>query len=104
LTPHVEVLVGGTKLTQELVDPNPKKVLEQDGNSDPPHSIYSNHWETNGFTIQAGGGVDVKLNGALSIRVADVDYFHSWSNELNAINYGDGLQLSGGLILRMGTW
>jgi hypothetical protein len=102
--PHLELLGGGTKLTQEFVDPELKVLLEQAGDPDPPHSSYSKHWETNGFAMQAGGGVDVKLNSALSFRVAELQYFHSWAGQLNGINYGNGLSLSGGLVLRMGTW
>jgi hypothetical protein len=102
--PHLELLAGGTKLTQEFVDPELKLTLEQVGNPKPPHSSYSKHWETNGFEMRAGGGVDVKLNNALSLRVADLQYFYSWEGHLNDINYGNGLSLSGGLVLRMGTW
>lgn len=107
-TPHAEVLVGGTKLTQELVDPQLKKAIESSAaKSDSPnllHSLYSKDWETNGFTIQAGSGLDVKINNALSYRVANLEYSHSWTKELNGINYQNGLQFTTGLVLRMGTW
>jgi hypothetical protein len=48
--------------------------------------------------------VDVKLNNALSIRAVSLAYSHSWTNSLNAINYQNDVQLSTGLVLRMGTW
>ena len=51
-----------------------------------------------------GTGVDYKINNALAFGVASLDYSHTWSNELNAINYSNGLQFSTGLILRMETW
>jgi hypothetical protein len=106
--PHAELLIGGNKLTQELIYPELKQqldlVAEQTGAPPPLHSAYSQHWETNGFTIQAGSGVDVKLNNALSIRAVDLAYSHSWNNVLNGINYQNDVQLSTGLVLRMGTW
>jgi hypothetical protein len=100
--------VGGTKLTQELIYPELKQQLdltaEQTGGLRPRHSAYSQHWETNGFAIQAGSGVDVKLNNALSIRAVSLAYSHSWTTNLNGINYQNGVQVSTGLVLRMGTW
>jgi hypothetical protein len=54
--------------------------------------------------IQAGSGLDVKLNSALSYRVVNLEYSHSWTKELNGINYQTGLQFTTGLVLHMGTW
>jgi len=108
-SPHAELLVGGNKLTQELINPQLKQQLdliaEQTGSPLPPlHSEYSKHWETNGFAIQAGSGVDVKLNNALSLRAINIAYSHSWTNNLNGVNYQNSVQVTSGLVLRMGTW
>jgi hypothetical protein len=106
--PHFELLIGGNKLTQELINPELKHQLEliaeQTGGRPPKHSTYSRQWETNGFTIQAGSGLDVKLNNALSIRAVSLAYSHAWNNDLNGINYENGVQVSTGLVLQMGTW
>jgi len=107
-TSHVEILMGGTKLTQELVDPQLRKAIESSAaKSESPyvlHPLYAKDRETNGFTIQAGSGLDVKLNSALSYRVVNLEYSHSWTKELNGINYRNGFQFTSGLDLRMGTW
>jgi hypothetical protein len=107
-TPHAEVLIGGTKLTQELVNPQLEKAIESSASKSTPayvlYPLYAKDWETNGFTIQVGSGVDVKLNNALSYRVANLEYSHSWTKELNGINYRDRLQFTTGLVLHMGTW
>jgi len=107
-TPHVEILVGGTKLTQELVDPQVWKAIESSAAKSESayilHPLYAKDWETNGFIIQAGSGLDVKLNSALSYRVVNLEYSHSWTKELNGINYQTGLQFTTGLVLHMGTW
>ena len=68
------------------------------------HSLYTQDWDTNGFAIALGGGVDYKINNALAFRVASLDYSHSWTNDLNGVNYQNGLQFTTGLVLRMGTW
>jgi len=106
--PHAQVLIGGTELTQELIYPDLKKIVKAAAKpSDDPdtlYSMYSKHWETNGLTIQAGSGLDLKLNNALSFRVADLEYSHSWNNELNGYAYRNGLQFTTGFILHMGAW
>jgi hypothetical protein len=107
-TPHVKLLLGGTKLTQELIYPLLKKEIlaaaKPSDNTNQLYLEYSKHRETNAFTIQVGTGLDVKLNNALSYRVADLEYFHSWDSELNGLNYQHGLQFATGLVLRIGTW
>jgi hypothetical protein len=105
---HAQFLVGGNKLSQERLYPDeraaviaeiyPKKL----GNAQ--HSLYTQDWDTNGFAVAMGGGVDYKINNALAFRVASLDYSHSWTNDLNGVNYSNGLQFTTGLVLRMGTW
>ena len=79
--------------------------------TDPPadqrnslHALYTKDWDTNGFAIAAGTGVDYRINNALAFRVASLEYSHSWTQDLNGVNYQNGLQLTTGLVLRMGTW
>jgi len=107
-SPHAQVLLGGNKLTQEQLFPAeraaviaelaPKKI----GN--PEHKLYTRDWETSGFALAMGTGLDYKLNNALAVRVASLDYQRSWNNELNNTNYSDGLKFTVGLVLHMGTW
>jgi len=107
-TPHVKLQLGGTKLTQELIDPVLRKqLLAAATPSDSTNQLYlkyAKHRESNALTIQMGTGLDVKLNDALSYRVADLEYFHSWDSELNGFNYQHGLQFTTGLVLHIGTW
>jgi len=107
-TPHVDLLIGGTKLTQELIYSQLKEAIESRVPKSTPayvlHALYAKDWETSGFTVQAGSGLDLKLNRALSYRVANLAYSHSWTKELNGINYQSGLQFTTGLVLHMGTW
>jgi hypothetical protein len=105
---HAQFLVGGTKLTQERLFPEERAVVMA---TDPPadqrnslHALYTKDWDTNGFAIAAGTGVDYRINNALAFRVASLEYSHSWTQDLNGVNYQNGLQLTTGLVLRMGTW
>ena len=106
---HAQFLVGGTKLTQERIYPDEKLALfgetgPKGGNLYATHPQYTKDWETNGFAIAAATGVDYKINNALAFRVASLEYSHSWTQDLNGINYQNGLQVTTGLVLRMGTW
>ena len=107
-SPHIEILVGGTKLTQEHIDPKLEAASEAAASKSTPeyevYPLYAKHWETNGFTVQASSGLDVKLNRALSYRVAKLEYSRSWTKDLNGSNYQNGLQFTTGLVLHMGTW
>ena len=68
------------------------------------HAFYSADWDTIGFTVQAGGGVDYKLTAALALTVGDFQYAHTWTSDINGVSYRNALQFTSGLVLRMGTW
>ncbi len=98
---HAQFLVGGAKLTQERIYPDEKLALfgpagPKAGNLYATHPQYTKDWETNGFAIAAATGVDYKINNALAFRVASLEYSHSWTQDLNGINYQNGLQLRPG--------
>jgi len=107
-SPHAQLLIGGNKLTQERLYPDLRApVIAEIGSNKIPnadHWRYTRDWDTDGFAIAMGTGVDYKLNNALAWRVASLDYQHSWNNELNGVNYQNGLRFTTGLVLRMGTW
>ena len=107
-TPHLQILVGGTKLTEERTDPELREELlaaaKPTDSLNDLHMKYTQHYETNGFALAAGIGVDYKLNNALAIRVASLDYTRSWTSDLNGFSYQKGMQFTTGIVLRMGTW
>lgn len=65
---------------------------------------YTQETESNGFAVATGGGVSYQLNKALSIKVADLSYRHSWTSPLWGRDYNNSLKFTSGLVLRMGTW
>ena len=106
-TPHFQMLIGGSKYTQERVWPDRKAqaILDAMGtNEGPKYNAYATTLDRNGVLLRLGGGTNVKLNSALSLRVIDFNYSRSFASSLNGINYANGLQVSGGFVLSMGTW
>ncbi len=108
-TPHLQALVGGTKLTQEYNNPILQaEVAGWKPNTDEgraaKHDYYNTDWDTVGFAVQAGAGVDYKLTAALALTIGDLQYVHSWTNDINGVNYRNAIQFTSGLVVRMGTW
>ena len=108
-TPHLQALVGGTKLTQEFNNPVLQAEVanwkpDTDEGRAAKHNYYNTDWSSIGFAVQAGAGVDYKFNNALALTVGNLEYAHSWANDINGVSYRNAVQFSSGLVLRMGTW
>jgi hypothetical protein len=107
-TPHVHVRIGGQKITEERVDTTREKQvlswLSPGEKKNKYRDLYTQTWETTGFSIAVGGGLDFALNRALALRVANIDYTRSWLGNLNGRNFDQGFRISTGLVLRVGTW
>lgn len=108
--PYVQVLFGGVKATTEETFPGEKKALAEElarvgqrlGIAD--HPKYTAQADTAGFAISVGAGIEKKLNRALALRVASVDYTHAFLSPLEGTGARSSLQLGAGLVLRMGMW
>jgi hypothetical protein len=109
-SPYAHLLVGGVKITHEQFYPDKKLAVEEaNKNLDPMlsyrlHEQYTRREEASGVAITAGTGVDYKLNEALAIRVARVEYLRSSVTSLGGLPYSSGLQVTTGMVLRLGTW
>jgi hypothetical protein len=108
LSSYVQVLVGGNKLTEQLVYPEKERLLKQEalekGLKPPDPLEFIDQTDTNGFAVSFGGGVQYKLNAALAIRVADISYSHSWVAPLGGRDFSNGLKVTTGFVLRWGAW
>jgi hypothetical protein len=106
--PRVQVLVGGTKVTQERMFQEEKQALafaaKQSGAPGPKHEEYTAFFETNNFAMRGGLSLDVKLTSALGLQLVSLDYAHAWGSSLPGSNYRNSLQLTTGMVLRIGTW
>jgi hypothetical protein len=109
-SPYAQLLVGGMKVTHEQFYPDKKLALEELNKGLDPmlgytlHDQYTRHEEASGVAISAGTGVDYKLNEALAIRVASIEYLRSSVERVGGMSYGSGLQVTTGMVLRLGTW
>jgi hypothetical protein len=52
----------------------------------------------NGFTTLFGGGVDVKVNRAVAVRLAEFDWVYYHFSDLNTSN--DNVRLTTGIVFR----
>jgi hypothetical protein len=108
-TPHLHLRFGGQKITGEYCQHHGQLPtglqpgrLCQDQNS--PTCPYAQHFETTGVALSTGAGVDFRLSRALSVRLADLSYVHTWVPSLNGTDFSRGLRFSMGVGLKVGTW
>jgi len=107
-SPHAHLRLGGQKVAQEYLDPELKETaitnLPPGTKPNTVHDQYARDFETTGFSMSAGGGLDLALHPALSVRVANLEYVRSWLGQLNGANFDRGFRFSTGIVLRIGTW
>jgi hypothetical protein len=107
-SPHLQFLVGGQKVTQERFYPDQWRLWERVVTSVPNPAAYRGNYtdrsDSNAVAVSAGGGLDLRLNNALALRVANIEYRKSWVSSLDGLSFQHGLQFSTGFVLNMGTW
>ena len=109
--PYGEFLFGGTKLTYEVDDPALKQSLLaewNDGNGTlhhyPKRSDWSTEVATNGPSLAVGGGLDWVVNRAFTLRLANLQFTHSWIGDAGLIHAQTGIRFTTEAVLRIGTW
>ena len=110
-SPFAQFLFGGRKVTFEVMDNALRKELLQqwnDGNGTLPHypkrSDYSFETAQNGPAIAVGGGFDVVITRPFAWRVVDLEYTHSWMNDVAMVHPQEGLKITTQAVVRIGTW
>jgi hypothetical protein len=105
-SPHMHFRVGGQKITKEYCAVYSKRPggLSVGTPCQSELNLRAQHYEGTGFSISTGGGLDVKVNNALAIRVANLDYMRSWLYPVAGTDYNQGLRFTTGMVLRIGTW
>ena len=94
------------------MDPVRERLLKSEarrkGINAPAPETYSQSEIRHGVALSAGTGLDIRLNPAFALRLASGEYARSWAgnpkSSIDGRTYNQGLQLSTGVILRMGTW
>jgi hypothetical protein len=110
-SPFAQMLFGGRKVTFEIDDAELKKeLLEAWNNGDgtlghyPKRSQYEFETSQDGPSIAVGGGFDVVITRPFAWRVLNVEYTHSWMEDVAMIHPQDGLKISTQAVVRIGTW
>jgi hypothetical protein len=110
-SPYAQFMFGGRKITMEVMDAALREKLLQewnDGSGSLPHypkrSDYSVENSQNGPSIAVGGGLDVVVTRPFAWRVLNIEYTHSWINDVAGIHPQRGLKISTQAVVRIGTW
>ena len=110
-SPYAQVLFGGRKVTFEIMDNELRDQLLKewnDGNGTlahyPKRSDYSFETAQNGPSIAIGGGFDVVITRPFAWRVLNLEYTHSWMNDVAMVHPQEGLKISTQAVVRIGTW
>jgi len=110
-SPFSEFMFGGRKVTFEVMDLQLRQQLLaawNDGNGTLPHypkrSDYSLETAQNGPSIAVGGGFDLVITRPFAWRVLDVEYTHTWMNDVAMIRPQQGLRITTQAVVRIGTW
>jgi hypothetical protein len=110
-SPFAQFMFGGRKVTREIIDGELRaKLMKEwnDGNGTLPHypkrSDYSVENAQNGPSIAVGGGFDLVITRPFAWRVLNVEYTHSWMNDVAEIHPQEGLKISTQAVVRIGTW
>ncbi|HXY52612.1 MAG TPA: hypothetical protein VEI01_24415 [Terriglobales bacterium] len=111
VSPYLQMMLGGKKVTHETVDKALRtKLLGEwnDGSGTLPHypkrSDYSVEITNNGPALGFGGGVDWVVVRPFAWRLVNVEYCHTWMNNVVMIQPQNALRVSMGAVLRIGTW
>ena len=112
VSPYLQLMFGGKKVTHETVDHALQKQLYADWNDGSggtlPHYPKRSDWSVeitnNGPAIGIGGGFDVVLARPFAWRVVDVQYSHAWMGDVAMIHPQDTFRVSTSAVLRIGTW
>jgi hypothetical protein len=110
-SPFAQFLFGGRKVTQEIDDLALRKKLMQEWNDGsgtlghyPLRSAWSVETAQNGPSMAVGGGFDWVVTRPFAWRVVNVEYTHSWMNDVGEIHPQQGLKISTQAVVRIGTW
>ena len=107
-SPHAHVRVGGQKVTLQHADPKERAVITSivpaGTDLNPYYHMFTTNYESTGLSMSMGGGLDYRLYSGLAVRVANLDYVHSWLAPVNSIDFNQGVRFTTGVVLRLGTW
>lgn len=90
--PHLQFLVGGTKVSHDRADR--PQVSGEPSKTEDVHA----------FALGAGAGLSYKINRAVAVDVASLEYRRALLSPINGYDYRSSMRFTTGLTLRVGTW
>jgi hypothetical protein len=82
--------------------------MEHNGSGTLPHYPKRSAWSTetaqNGPSMAVGGGFDWVITRPFAWRVLNLEYTHSWMNDVARVHPQAGLKISTQAVVRIGTW
>jgi hypothetical protein len=111
LSPYAQVKFGGRKVTYEIDNEALKKQLLKEWNNGngtlghyPVRSDWSKEWAVNGPMLSGGGGLDLRITRPFAWRIINVEYNHTWIDNIAGIHPQNGLLIATEAVVRIGTW
>lgn len=107
-SPHAHLRLGGQKVTEQHADPQERQaiinMLPPGTKLNPYYDLFTTNYESTGVSLSMGGGLDYRLYPGLALRVASLDYVHSWLDPVHGTDFNSGVRFTTGVVLRLGTW
>jgi hypothetical protein len=111
-SPYAQMLFGGRKVTFDVSDRALREKLLDEWNDGsggtlhhyPMRSDWSFETAQNGPSIAVGGGFDYVVTRPFAWRVLNVEYTHSWMDNVAMVQPQSGVKISTQAVVRIGTW
>jgi hypothetical protein len=111
ISPFMQVMFGGNKVTHETDNLALKKKLLQEWNNGDgtlPHYPKRSDWSVevanNGPEVAVGGGFDVVVARPFAWRLLDIEFSHAWIGNVAMIQPQNAVRISTAAVLRIGSW
>jgi hypothetical protein len=100
--------VGGKRATVENIPEEyrdeVRRIEQLPRSQRPSRWDYVDRRQSNGFALSLGGGLEMPLRQAASLRLASVEYTRAWLPSNGIAAYPNSFMVSMGLALRVGNW
>ena len=111
VSPYLQFMFGGNKVTHETDNiPLRERLIAEwnDGAGSLPHYPVRSDWSVevskNGPALKLAGGFDYVVTRPFAWRLLDIEYAHTWVDDVVNIHPQNALRISTGAVLRIGTW
>jgi hypothetical protein len=108
IVPYGQVLIGGKRATVEHIPEEyreeVRRIEQLPRAQRPSRWDYVDRQQSNGVAVSIGGGLEMPIKQAASLRLASFDYTRAWLPTNGIAAYPDSFMVSMGVALRVGNW